>query len=252
MVFESLIVDLINRYLGSYIETLNASQLKIGLLGGNAKLENLDIKANAFDDLNLPVKVLQGHIGLFFDIENSIKEKEYAREAKKKELRAIEEARTYNLCVPYHPKSDSFGEKLAAQIVKNLQIDIRNVHIRYEDNCSIPGQIFSLGITLIRKIQKLVSVIVSSCTIHKVYPLAVLCPISSTAMLHVHTRPEETDFTVPQLDLSVDFSEIDLNFSLHQYHDVTCFLDATDRIITQNKYRKYRPESPLRGNSPMW
>ncbi|GAA48153.1 vacuolar protein sorting-associated protein 13C, partial [Clonorchis sinensis] len=66
MVFESLIVDLINKYAGDYIEALNASQLKIGLLGGNAQLENLDIKPNAFDSLNLPVKVLQGHIsGLY-------------------------------------------------------------------------------------------------------------------------------------------------------------------------------------------
>lgn len=78
MVFESIVVDLINRYLGSYIETLNASQLKLGLLGGlslflfdlitlgNAQLENLDIKANAFDNFNLPVKVLQGHISNYF------------------------------------------------------------------------------------------------------------------------------------------------------------------------------------------
>lgn len=34
MVFETLIADLLNRYLGNYLETLNASQLSLGLLSG--------------------------------------------------------------------------------------------------------------------------------------------------------------------------------------------------------------------------
>lgn len=29
------------------------------------KLENLDIKANAFDDLELPIRILQGHLGMY-------------------------------------------------------------------------------------------------------------------------------------------------------------------------------------------
>jgi len=35
MVFESIVVDLINKYLGDYIVKLDKSQLKLGLLGGN-------------------------------------------------------------------------------------------------------------------------------------------------------------------------------------------------------------------------
>ncbi|KER30707.1 hypothetical protein T265_02944 [Opisthorchis viverrini] len=80
----------------------------------------------------------------------------------------------------------------------------------------------------------------------------VLQPISSTATLHIHTRPEDSDFTVPQVQLDVNFSEIQLNFSLFQYHDVTSFLDATDRMITQNKYRKYRPQIPTKGHPSIW
>lgn len=34
MVFESLIADLLNRFLGSYVENLDRSQLKIGIWGG--------------------------------------------------------------------------------------------------------------------------------------------------------------------------------------------------------------------------
>lgn len=34
MVFESLIADLLNKYLGEYVENLDRSQLKIGIWGG--------------------------------------------------------------------------------------------------------------------------------------------------------------------------------------------------------------------------
>lgn len=34
MVFESLVVDLINKYLGDYVENLDRSQLKLGIWGG--------------------------------------------------------------------------------------------------------------------------------------------------------------------------------------------------------------------------
>ncbi|KAH9368568.1 hypothetical protein HPB48_007122 [Haemaphysalis longicornis] len=45
-------------------------------------------------------------------------------------------------------KQDTFVEKLTAQIIKNLQIRIRNIHIRYEDSFTVPGRPFSFGITL--------------------------------------------------------------------------------------------------------
>ncbi|OON21096.1 hypothetical protein X801_03014 [Opisthorchis viverrini] len=173
MVFESLIVDLINKYAGDYIEALNASQLKIGLLGGNAQLENLDIKPNAFDSLNLPVKVLQGHIssltlkipfknlyteptvaeldglyvlvvpnsGRIFHVTRPLtctiavkydeeKEKIYRRDSKMKELRDIEEARAQSGRAgrKVQAKPDSFAEKLAAQIIKNLQVETFTPH----------------------------------------------------------------------------------------------------------------------------
>lgn len=34
MVFESIVVDLLNRFLGDYVDNLDASQLKLGIFGG--------------------------------------------------------------------------------------------------------------------------------------------------------------------------------------------------------------------------
>ncbi len=43
-------------------------------------------------------------------------------------------------------KEKGFAEKLQDTIINNIQIYIKNVHIRYEDKHSLPGKILSFGI----------------------------------------------------------------------------------------------------------
>lgn len=38
---------------------------------------------------------------------------------------------------PALEKQDTFVEKLVTQVIKNLQVKISNIHIRYEDDVSI-------------------------------------------------------------------------------------------------------------------
>lgn len=47
---------------------------------------------------------------------------------------------------------DDFVTKLVAQIIKNVQIRITNVHICYEDNFTNPAKPFVLGITFSRTV----------------------------------------------------------------------------------------------------
>ena len=49
---------------------------------------------------------------------------------------------------PDDKKSDSFAEKMATQVIKNLQVNVSNIHVRYEDRFTNPGAPFSLGVTL--------------------------------------------------------------------------------------------------------
>lgn len=56
-------------------------------------------------------------------------------------------------CVIKHfvdlPKADAtFVEKLITNIIKNVQLTVKNIHIRYEDKVTNPQAPFSLGITL--------------------------------------------------------------------------------------------------------
>lgn len=49
---------------------------------------------------------------------------------------------------PKEVKKDTFAEKLTTQIVKNLQVKVNNIHVRYEDCYTNPARPFSFGITL--------------------------------------------------------------------------------------------------------
>ena len=50
--------------------------------------------------------------------------------------------------MPKEKKKDSFAEKFATQVIKNLQVEVRNIHVRYEDRYTNPKQPFSIGVTL--------------------------------------------------------------------------------------------------------
>lgn len=45
-------------------------------------------------------------------------------------------------------KNDSFGEKLATQIIKNLQVKVNRIHVRYEDFYTTPQRPYAVGVTL--------------------------------------------------------------------------------------------------------
>lgn len=49
---------------------------------------------------------------------------------------------------PQEEKKDTFSEKLITQIIKNLQVKISNIHIRYEDRFTNPQRPFAFGVTL--------------------------------------------------------------------------------------------------------
>ncbi|XP_076012416.1 intermembrane lipid transfer protein VPS13C isoform X2 [Genypterus blacodes] len=179
MVFESLVSDLLNRFIGDYVENLDKRQLKIGIWGGNVVLENLKVKENALSEFDVPFKVKAGQIGkltlkipwtnLYNDAVvatldglyllvvpgatikyDAAKEERYLQENKQKELQRIEEAlqMAARREKPQEEKKDTFVEKLATQVIKNLQVKISSIHIRYEDDLSNPERPLSMGVTL--------------------------------------------------------------------------------------------------------
>lgn len=176
MVFESIVVDLLNRYLGDYVENLDKNQLKIGIWGGDVVLENLLLKQSALDELDLPIQTTYGRLGKLVlkipwknlykssvevIIENlyllsspnkvvpydDLKENKKAFEAKQAELKRIEEAKKKESETNTTPINKTFAEKLVTQIINNIQIKIKNIHIRFEDETSATKP-FALGVSL--------------------------------------------------------------------------------------------------------
>ncbi|XP_077476237.1 intermembrane lipid transfer protein VPS13C isoform X2 [Stigmatopora argus] len=177
MVFESLVSDLLNRFVGDYVENLDSSQLRIGIWGGNVVLENLRVKENALSQVGVPVKVKVGLIGsltlkipwknlykeavvatldgLYLLLApatageyDEAKEERYRQEAKRRDLLRVEQALRTAAGPDQGVKSDSLLEKLATQVIKNLQVKINRVHLRYEDDVSDPRRPLALGVTL--------------------------------------------------------------------------------------------------------
>uniref|UniRef100_A0A8C6Q4L2 Vacuolar protein sorting 13 homolog A n=1 Tax=Nothobranchius furzeri TaxID=105023 RepID=A0A8C6Q4L2_NOTFU len=179
MVLESVVVDVLNRFLGDYVVNLDSSQLKLGIWGGDAVLKNLEIKENALSQLDIPFKVRAGHIGrlelkipwknlytqsveatldgvyllivptasIKYDAE---KEEKQLQEARQRELQRIEETKlkAAEQENPKLEKQDTFVEKLVTQVIKNLQIKISNIHVRYEDDVTNPNCPLSFGVSL--------------------------------------------------------------------------------------------------------
>ncbi|XP_049752972.1 intermembrane lipid transfer protein VPS13A isoform X2 [Elephas maximus indicus] len=179
MVFESVVVDVLNRFLGDYVVNLDTSQLSLGIWGGAVSLKNLKIKENALHELDVPFKVKAGHIGnlslvipwknlytqpveavleeiYLLIVPSSIikydplKEEKQILEAKQQELKRIEEAKqkVADQEQPKEEKQDTFIEKLVTQIIKNLQVKISSIHIRYEDDITNRDNPLSFGISL--------------------------------------------------------------------------------------------------------
>ncbi|XP_004421707.1 PREDICTED: vacuolar protein sorting-associated protein 13C isoform X2 [Ceratotherium simum simum] len=179
MVLESVVADLLNRFLGDYVENLNKSQLKLGIWGGDVALDNLQIKENALSELGVPFKVKAGQIdkltlkipwknlygeavvatleGLYLLIVpgasikyDAEKEEKSLQDIKQKELSRIEAAlqKAAEKDKPKEAKKDTFLEKLATQVIKNIQVKITDIHIKYEDDVTDPKQPLSFGVTL--------------------------------------------------------------------------------------------------------
>ncbi|CAF4041164.1 unnamed protein product [Adineta steineri] len=181
MVLANLVVYLLDKYLSDYIENLDTKKLKIDLWNGNVVLENLYLKSNALADLNLPVTISIGYLqkltlqilwtnlythstkvtidGLFvlvipkteveYDAQRDAKEK---HEAKMKEVRKVEKLRKEKEAEKNakgnDKNNDTLLERMQLQIIRNLELSIRNIHIVYEDKSTKPNHPFSFGITL--------------------------------------------------------------------------------------------------------
>ena len=177
---EGVLASVLNRFLASYVDGLNTNQLNVAIWSGDVKLRNLRLKRSALDKLRLPIDVKEGYLGqLTLTIPwSNIKGKsvrmlienvsllavprdasvpvdeaeEDERQQALKQQKLIQSELLYSGALEKTEedaqKTESFMSSLFTRIVDNVQVTVRNIHIRYEDALSSPEHPFSLGITL--------------------------------------------------------------------------------------------------------
>ena len=178
---KQLLLDVLANVLGTYVEGLSVQNLKVGVLTGEIEFTNLQLKKTALDGLNLPITVVHGSLkqlkckiswtaleskpvrvfidGVYLqcrplDVSNMTTEhiKKSAFDIKRSRLQAAEDA---VIIANENPESFSkkteklsYFQQLAAKIVDNVEVTLTNVHIRYEDDVSLPGRVLSAGLTI--------------------------------------------------------------------------------------------------------
>ncbi|XP_072395854.1 intermembrane lipid transfer protein VPS13A-like [Diabrotica undecimpunctata] len=157
---EGAVARLLNQLLGKYVVDLDAENLNVGIFSGQVQLTDLKLKPEALYELDLPIEVRAGTIGkiwlqipwtslwnqpIVVNIEDlhiiagpivtnepfdAEKNKRLARASKKKALANLDNHEILG-------GPTSFSEHLISNILNYFQLNIANIHIRYEDNYSL-------------------------------------------------------------------------------------------------------------------
>ncbi|CCD24807.1 membrane morphogenesis protein VPS13 NDAI_0D04940 [Naumovozyma dairenensis CBS 421] len=173
---ESLATTLLNRLLGSYVENFDPAQLKMGIWSGDARLENLKLRKDCLDRLELPIDVKYGVLGklilnvswsnlknkpvkisiedcyficsprtkLSYNTQEQIERDLRLKLSKLAEWELANRVKSSNDSQPssssqqqQNNNDTSFTQSLVTKIIDNLQVTIKNIHIRYEDMDSV-------------------------------------------------------------------------------------------------------------------
>ncbi|RXM33331.1 Vacuolar protein sorting-associated protein 13A [Acipenser ruthenus] len=257
MVFESVVVDVLNRFLGDYVVNLDSSQLKLGIWG-----EKLELKIPWKNLYNQSVEATLAGVYLLIVPTASIKydaekEEKQLQEARQKELQRIEETKlkAEEREKPKEEKQDTFIEKLITQVIKNLQVKISNIHIRYEDDLvrldnlfaywNVNSELYSNDCS-----EEALGNLKNGVAMHNLIP-EVFRPISAKAKLRMNPR-SDVDFSSPKMDLDVNLQEVAIELNRPQYLSILELLGSVDMMSRNLPYRKFRPEVPVHSNAKLW
>lgn len=162
--FELIVANLLNRVLGQYVENFDLRQLNIGIWLGAVKLRNLTLKKELLDQLDLPLDVVFGQLeeltlqipwsnlklkpvqveinGFYLLAKPTLSHSYDEKEATRRELAVkrqkidqmdiVDEERA-QMALADQENLALFTESLVTKVIDNLQVTIKNIHVRYED-----------------------------------------------------------------------------------------------------------------------
>uniref|UniRef100_A0A7N0VMH0 PH domain-containing protein n=1 Tax=Kalanchoe fedtschenkoi TaxID=63787 RepID=A0A7N0VMH0_KALFE len=171
---EDQVAYFLQKYLGNYVRGLNKEALSISVWRGDVELTNMQLKPEALNALNLPVKVKAGFLGsvklkvpwsrlgqdpvlvsldrIFLLAEPATEvegcSEDALQEAKRSRVREMETALLEKTRELQSEMNKSWLGSLIDTVIGNLKLSISNIHVRYEDSESNPGHSFAAGLNL--------------------------------------------------------------------------------------------------------
>ncbi|KAF7732148.1 hypothetical protein EC973_006403 [Apophysomyces ossiformis] len=163
--------------------------------------------------------------------------------------------------VPEDSKNETFANQLMTKILNNLQFSITNIHVRYEDDISTPGQRFAAGVTL--------SELSAVTTDEKWVPQTISDILATLESLSVYwntnsrslaRKNEEDTFLsfrelvklnkkfggeIPKVDATLLFDELSFLIDDEQYRDAIMMIDLFHSYWKKQKYQKLHPPSHM-------
>lgn len=182
---KRLLLNALVKVLGDFVEGLTEENLKVGVWSGKIILKNLKLNETGIKKLKFPIDILSGFVetlevvipwaslesqpvkifieGVYLLISpldlsslspNEINEQ--IQQVKRMKLDEIEKMIEQSFHATHDSSSSSatpqqstsYFERLTTKILDNLEIQLRNVHLRVEDSFTFAPQTFSCGITI--------------------------------------------------------------------------------------------------------
>jgi vacuolar protein sorting-associated protein 13A/C len=157
---EGVLAKVIERIAGKYVDGIDKKATNMSVWSGHIALKDLSLKSTALDDLDLPVKLLYGHLeelsldipwnnlrskpvvvhlsGLYIIVGPNTNASQTAELKRERELSAkrasMAELDAINPEIAgTNDDEASFTEKFVTKIINNIQVKVSSIHLRYED-----------------------------------------------------------------------------------------------------------------------
>ncbi|XP_067947548.1 intermembrane lipid transfer protein VPS13D-like [Watersipora subatra] len=320
---EKLGAWMLKLYLGDYLE-LNTDQLSVGILSGQVELEDIPIKHDAFENFDLPIRVRSGRVGKISlsipvaemksqpwvinisdvhvivepNTNTKYDEKAHKKRAQLNKTRMLEELennwkleRQPEAPTSYYGSWWNYGSGIASNIMENLQLNLSDLHLRYESGKEGPVSNYSFGLI----IKKLVAQSTDSNwvpqyvsgsknpIVHKQIELVglslywdynteclstaaslkkrslklthdcLLAPVSGKALVQRNTTAQPLrSQNQPRLKLELQFDNFMLSLNDKQYGGIASLLRELDYYEKRKLYRRTRPYEPVCKNCKAW
>ncbi|KAK8865949.1 hypothetical protein IAR55_001098 [Kwoniella newhampshirensis] len=178
---KGVALRLLDVYVSPYVENLNPQDLSLSVFSGDLQFHGLRLKKSLLERFGIPVEIVAGDIGTLsisvpwtslktqpvkitiddvfvlararpqgkVDPEEDERMEQATKQEKLKSAEAVDNAASQ---VGPHGDNDetkqSYIGAIISKVVDNVQIHVKNIHVRYEDGSSTPDHPFAAGVTL--------------------------------------------------------------------------------------------------------